>query len=301
MTVYRLRREGYIAILRWWGRLTGHLPRQGIGRLATALSFLVPEGATSEVAAGDGQMRLPTADPYYAGLIGQSRRYEPELEHLIRRSLAFISAFVDGGANFGYWSIYVSSALNPDRRVIAIEANARNFDFLKANCELNGSLFIPVHAALSDSDGYSATIDTHDMARHAIGRVRLSSKAGECPTIMVDTVLEKYSIPAESCLIKLDIEGFEQRALSGATESILNGSVVVYEDHGKDQRCLATASALQAGLAVYLLDENGLVPIEAVEDLVRRKKSRIRGYNCLTARKDSKLLLEILTSAPTNL
>lgn len=299
MTVYRLRREVYIAVLRWWGRIARYLPRQGIGLMATTLGFMVPEGDMTDVEAGHGQMRLPTSDRYYAGLIARSRKYEPEIENLLRRSLPFLRGFIDGGANFGYWSVFMSTSPMYNVTVIAVEANPANFDVLEQNCRLNGRTYTPMLAALSDTDGDSAFIHAEGNAKHAIGRVLLSSEAGGCPTVTVDSILRMHSILAESCLIKLDIEGFEQRALLGATESIRRGAVVIYEDHGQDRQCMATTGALQAGLAVHLIEEHGLHSIQSAESLVRRKVSRTRGYNCLAARKDSILLHEILSSVTT--
>ena len=61
--------------------------------------------------------------------------------------------FVDGGANFGFWSVLVSSRPFGSHPVIAIEASSANAAKLERNAELNGGRFKVLHRAIGSTTG----------------------------------------------------------------------------------------------------------------------------------------------------
>jgi hypothetical protein len=64
--------------------------------------------------------------------------WEPRLTSWIRRRFAAGDAFVDVGANIGYYSTLASQLVGPSGRVVAIEASPSSYQSLRMNVERNG-------------------------------------------------------------------------------------------------------------------------------------------------------------------
>jgi len=89
----------------------------------------------------DATFVFPYGDGYWSKLLNRSFCYEDELELLFRDSVSVDYTFIDCGANFGYWSVLVSSAPYGSHKAIAIEPSSQNFAKLKNNAEINGNRF----------------------------------------------------------------------------------------------------------------------------------------------------------------
>ena len=88
-------------------------------------------------------MRL--RDGYWTKLLlGQT--YEPEFADLLARELVPDVAFLDCGANIGYWSVLASTRWGAG--VVAVEAAGDAYQQLVRNNILNGSRFTPLHGAV---------------------------------------------------------------------------------------------------------------------------------------------------------
>ncbi len=131
---------------------------------------------------------------------------------------------VDGGANYGYWSLVASRAVQPSGMVIAVEAVPQTAVALRRNLYAsNASNVSIVEAALSDSNG---TAKFHLFAEDPFaGRSSIGLPIGEreissvdVPTRRLDDILQEYGRSPR--LIKLDIEGSELLALNGGSDTI---------------------------------------------------------------------------------
>ena len=80
-------------------------------------------------------------DPYYNRLIYPKFKYEPEVEYILRKLKKINFLFIDAGANYGYWSVLVSSKEFNKKKVIALEPLKSNFTFLKKNQTYNKNRF----------------------------------------------------------------------------------------------------------------------------------------------------------------
>ena len=69
--------------------------------------------------------RFPFGDGYWSLLLDRSFVYEGEIEQFLRSVADVDYSFVDGGANFGFWSVLASSRPFGSHPVIAIEAHPR--------------------------------------------------------------------------------------------------------------------------------------------------------------------------------
>lgn len=150
-----------------------------------------------------------------------------ELDHL-PRLLSGVTTFIDVGASVGPYTHCANTTMRGGR-IIAIEANPDTYARLATNCaswqRASTNRVEPVHAAVSDRAGQldlfipggdelpllSAIFATHD----APGSWRTVSVA--C------TTLDDLTAPVRPDLIKLDVEGAEYRALTGAHRLLTEG------------------------------------------------------------------------------
>ena len=134
-------------------------------------------------------------------------------------------AVVDGGANYGYWTLVASNLVGPQGRVFSFEANPPTADRLTQNVSASGVSNVSIHRiALADCEGFA---EINNAADNAIGgHASLHRHSGwawgesvRVPTAAADAVAKRDSWP-QIRLIKLDIEGGELSAISGMREVI---------------------------------------------------------------------------------
>ena len=77
---------------------------------------------------------------------------------LFRDSADVDYTLLDCGANYGYWSVLVSSAPLGSHKAIAIEPSSQNFPKLKNNAEINGNRFELMKCAIGAAQGHRAAV-----------------------------------------------------------------------------------------------------------------------------------------------
>ncbi len=75
----------------------------------------------------DALFAFPFGDGYWSKLLNRTFYYEDELELLFRNSIDVDYTLLDCGANYGYWSVLVSSEPFGSHKAIAIEPSWRQF------------------------------------------------------------------------------------------------------------------------------------------------------------------------------
>lgn len=114
---------------------------------------------------------------------------------------------VDAGANIGAASIYFSHRY-PEARIIAIEAEASNFEVLQKNVRPY-PLITPIHAALWNKDG-EIEVGTPAAATGAVGNSAFMTREGSgVRAITMPTLMKELQLPKID-LLKVDIEGAEK-------------------------------------------------------------------------------------------
>ena len=279
------------------GHLTRPLGYRGFYTAARALGRVVPRETRAVVQLDDDCVfEFFLGDPYWNRLVHGGFDYEPELHHVFMRLADLHYLFVDGGANFGYWSVLLSGKRFGCQRVVAIESVEQNFRRLRANCELNGGRFSVERAAIAQVDDEEVTIrysPAETLSRPGASIVKSpGNDAGWCeeqvPTITIDTLVSRHGKPGQAVVAKLDVEGAEAAALEGMRRTLGQEVLVIYEDHGKDEAAAVTECVLGLGLHVWFVSDSGsVVGVKTIADARRVKVQRFRGYNFVAASPDS--------------
>lgn len=140
--------------------------------------------------------------------------YEPEVAAVIAAILRPGDTFLDVGANLGYFTLLAAGLVGDGGRVYAIEPNEQNIKLLESSRRANGFGNVSVmQVAVSDR------IET--LFLHAtVGNGNTSTLEGgelfalrTIPGLPLDTLMARREKPLR--LIKIDVEGFEHKALCG--------------------------------------------------------------------------------------
>ncbi len=225
-------------------------------------------------------------DFYWNRLLSASFVYEADLLAILQRVRNIPYTFIDGGANYGYWSLLASSKEMGSHPSIAIEALGTTYAKLLRNCERNGHNIEPVHAAISDTVGDVVKITT--WGKHAgssLDAAWLTDRSGvarveEVRTVTVDSVAAGVA-DGTPMVVKLDVEGSEVAAFKGSVSALERGAVLLYEDYGEDTECRPTRHLLdQSRLSIYSVGEAGaLQRVRSLQDVMALKKVAKSTYN----------------------
>jgi FkbM family methyltransferase len=152
---------------------------------------------------------------------------------LFRDSADVDYTLLDCGANYGYWSVLVSSAPFGSRRAIAIEPSSQNFAKLSENARINRNRFEVMQSAIGAVRGTARLSGTKHEAFSIAGD---ADAGGEIVSVLaLDNLIEDGKISADGkYLIKLDVEGVEIEAIKGGSRLLRGDSVILCEDHGND-------------------------------------------------------------------
>lgn len=237
--------------------------------------------------------RVFLCDAYWVRLLFADVSYEPEVGFVIDALKEYTDIFVDGGANKGFWSLYAATRYPC---VVAVEASPSTFIVLKAMvAEFNSNVSLVLGALHSESGKNMELIKSE--VRH--GSAHLSNLSlkwqGERKS---DEIIEKTStitlddlIPiGKPAVIKLDVEGAEINAVLGAKRTLADGSIIIYEDHAKDDDSVITQWFLRHDFDIWYVDDNQQVrKLSSIQQVNDIKNERYRGYNFVANAKNSPL------------
>jgi FkbM family methyltransferase len=190
---------------------------------------------------------LPASlDIFFFGL--KSHASEIALSRYIVNNLREGDAFLDIGAHFGYYTLLAEKITGPSGKVISVEASPETFKVLRLNT--NGISNIQAsNLALSESQNgtvtfcvfpvYYSELNTLNPLQYSssswFGQVK--SKMVEVATTTISSILDQHNVHPR--IIKIDVEGAEDRVLKGAEKKLLElegtSVIVEYINDGKDQ------------------------------------------------------------------
>ncbi len=262
-------------------KISSHFSHRGYISCANLLRRALPKRNIAIKLNPDAVFEFPYGDGYWSKLLNRSYRYEDELQLLFEDSISVDYTLIDCGANYGYWSVLVSSAPFGSHRAIAIEPSSENFAKLANNARINGNRFELMKCAIGATRGLAHLTGTKHEAFSIAGD---QSQAGEkVPVIALDDLIDDGRVSAEGkYLIKLDVEGVEIDAIKGGTRLLQGDSVIICEEHGNDRAHTVSRYILEQTplkLIVYDPRSRRLETVTELSILDRIKVSAHVGYN----------------------
>jgi len=195
-------------------------------------------GMMQEEASGD--IELVTLDGFsiyvsprdlaVGAVIRESRNYEPYISDEFRKVLGPGMTVLDIGANIGFYTLLAASIIGPNGCCLAIEPNVRNVKLLAASKATNGFESIRIYQGAATKEWGLLYLNTS----HSNGVV--SPATGKLGELMSrETVMGmKLDDLLASCerldVIKIDVEGAEYLALSGAIAAIEKSRPIVFSE-----------------------------------------------------------------------
>jgi FkbM family methyltransferase len=234
----------------------------------------------------DARFSFPLGDGYWSLLLDRKFHYEPEIENFLLGIADVDYGFIDGGANFGLWSVLTSSKPYGSHKVVAIEASAANAARLAKNAALNGDRFVILHRAIGSTSGARVWLTGHKHeALHVAAQADASGNGqGESvEMIALDSLLDQNLVtPQQRLIVKLDVEGMEIDAIKGSKRLLASEIVFIAEEHGSDRAHKVSRFILSdTPCRVYVLDPPAgrYVPLVDLSILDRIKTNTAVGYN----------------------
>jgi FkbM family methyltransferase len=261
-------------------KISSHFSHRGYNSCANLLRKTLPERDIAIKLNSDAVFEFPYGDGYWSKLLNRSYQYEDELEVLFRDSVDVDYTFIDCGANYGYWSVLVSSKPFGAHNAIAIEPSGQNFPKLANNARINGDRFEAMKCAIGSGRGTARLSGT----KHEAFSIAGSQSGGEeVPVIALDNLIDDGKVSANGkFLIKLDVEGVEIDAIRGGSRLLQTDSVVLCEEHGSDREHTVSRYILEKTpltLMVYDPRSSRLETVKELSILDRIKVSSHVGYN----------------------
>lgn len=175
------------------------------------------------------------------------RVHEPTVTKLLPGFVSPSDVVLDIGANIGYYTLLFSQLVgaNENGLVIAVEPYHENVHLLELNLKLNRVTNVKVlPVAISDGVGSAQMFIANGSNWHALHPTEMTSQRTiTVPTTTIDAIAAELERPID--LIRMDIEGWEVKALRGAEGTLRRDcpSLVMeihpaYMQHGEIQRLL---------------------------------------------------------------
>lgn len=189
---------------------------------------------------------------------------------LMQRSLRPGEVFFDGGANTGLLSLIGAGLVGERGRVLAFEPNPEVYERLRWHVETNRITQITCYdAGLSDVSETLPVLmpDIHNHASGTLGGIPARygaavTKVGECRTVRGDDILDRDD--TRPLFAKLDVEGFEVRALRGMMETVRRRLPAVVAEVNDEMLLVNRSSSVELhsmladlGYSAWALDRGG--------------------------------------------
>jgi FkbM family methyltransferase len=196
---------------------------------------------------------FPARDRFVGASLRQMGEFaRPEMDIIARLvGAAGPCAYLDIGANIGSIALPVA-ARNRQARVIAVEGNRHLATILSANTLNNRLGNVDVHHAVAGAGAGIMTFPTPPLdAAINFGALAVGTPGAQ-ENVRVLTLDE--IAPANTRVVKLDVEGFEREVLAGATALFARREASwIIEHKGDDKAHAITGQFLEAGYRCYWL------------------------------------------------
>jgi FkbM family methyltransferase len=195
------------------------------------------------------------------------RNFEAAERDFVNQFLRPGDVFVDVGANIGLFTLIAALRVGPSGKVIAFEPTSETYERLLENVRLNRLSNVDcVRSALSDHNGeldLVRSVDGFDawnsFAGPTMGQAALSERVGVTEW---DRYAEAHRLSGNVTMMKIDVEGWESRVLTGGREMLSRPDSPVLQIEFTDGAAEAAGSSCRAlyefleslGYRMYLYD-----------------------------------------------
>jgi FkbM family methyltransferase len=184
--------------------------------------------------------------------------YDVAVTEAIRSRLRAGESFVDVGANIGTYSLMASRIVGPGGGVCAFEPCPQNFERLKENISLNGITNIRwSEKAISDDSSGANLYETPNPANS--GQPSLKPRDGATKVKVLCTTLDKELRDSPVNLVKMDVEGCEDRVIRGGDRLFSRADAPLVLCEG-DVSCLAAMMLEKPGYSITALPRRFYTP-----------------------------------------
>jgi len=261
-------------------KISSNFSHRGYNGCANLLRRTLPPRDIEIRLNSDATFAFPYGDGYWSKLLNRTFSYEDELDLLFQASADVDYTLLDCGANYGYWSVLVSSRPYGARKAIAVEPSSANFAKLANNAKINNNRFEAMKCAIGAARGTARLSGSKHEAFSIAGG---QDDGEEVPVIALDNFLEDGKVSSGGkFLIKLDVEGVEIEAIKGGARLLKEDSVILCEEHGNDPKHTVSRFILEQTplkLIVYDPSSNRMETVTELSILDRIKVSSHVGYN----------------------
>lgn len=245
----------------------------------TVLKWCIPERLTR----GGTVLVLNRRDPVVCGAITFGV-YETAETKFLRSVFRPGMTFVDVGANIGYYTALAIGRIGQRGKIVALEPDTENFGFLEQTVRANAAENVMcIRKAASDQVGTSTLyVSSQNRGDNRLYRNELCDGSYDVEVSTVDELLAECGV---SCvdLVKIDVQGYEGRVVSGMWETIRRSArLIMLMEFWPDGLERAGTPAMQllndleaAGMELLELGPKGSVkPIADKRRLIARYPGR---------------------------
>jgi FkbM family methyltransferase len=169
------------------------------------------------------RLYLDQDEPFITLHLIEHGEWESHIRWLLRSLFHDGAVFVDVGANIGVHTLFAAALTGINGRVYAIEPNPIIYELLRSNLEINGFLDkVKIYkGAASDTNevvSFECFPEHPAMSSFRLSDKRVSKFNGtrekiNVPTVILDDLLEQDI--NNISIVKIDVEGFENKVLRG--------------------------------------------------------------------------------------
>ena len=155
---------------------------------------------------------------------------------------------VDAGANIGMTSLFFSKYF-PKATIYAIEPDADNFEILTENLseEIHKGNLIPLKAAIADTDA-EVFIEKRNYAYNS--KVSETEETGNKVKAYSPHTLLREMMITQIDILKIDIEGMEEKIFSSETDWLKIVQLIIMECHSHSIEQLCRAKLVEYGFVL---------------------------------------------------
>ncbi len=181
---------------------------------------------------GDVRMRL-----YFSSRVSRSiycGNFERAERQFLQRFLRPGDVFFDVGAHVGLFALIAAKRVGRVGHVYAFEPSAQTFERLRYNVEMNSLTNVSAYpVAMSDGNG-SADLFVSSSAQEAWNSLVRPHGGGDyvldkIETMALDDFVEQHGLAGRIAMMKVDVEGWETKVVSGARRMLARADAPVLQ------------------------------------------------------------------------